>query len=78
METLLGIGSFVFVIAIITFSRYMRTHDEGQSETSTTMDNEKGEIKPDTIGLMYNTLNALGCQPVKMPGRWRLKRSVVL
>lgn len=65
METLLGIGSFVFVIAIITFSRYMRNHDDEQPETSTTMDNENREIKPDTIGLMYNTLNALGCQPVK-------------
>lgn len=41
-------------------SRYPHTTVEDNSQ-----EDMKPEEKPDTIGLMFNTLNALGCQPTK-------------
>lgn len=41
-------------------SRYPHTDVEDNSQ-----EEMKQEEKPDTIGLMFNTLNALGCQPTK-------------
>lgn len=55
METMIGIGSILAVIAVITFSRYMRSHDDARP----------GQAMPDTLGLMLNTLRAIGCQPTK-------------
>lgn len=68
METIFGIGSFLFVIAILIFSRYMRTHDNKTTDDSSesTTDNET-QPKPDTLGLMFDTLRQLGCQPEKNP-----------
>lgn len=62
MESLLGIGSIILVIAILAFSRYMRTHDDEKPISS----NEPDTVQnPDTLGLMFKTLNDLGCQPTK-------------
>lgn len=68
METIFGIGSFLFVIAILIFTRYMRTHDNKTPDDSSesTTDNET-QPKPDTLGLMFDTLRQLGCQPEKNP-----------
>lgn len=39
--------------------------DQAQQYISESMDKQQEPAKPDTIGLMFNTLNQLGCQPVK-------------
>lgn len=57
MEALLGFGSLALVIVILLFSRYMRGHDDAKPID----DNSE----PDTLGLMYDTLSAIGCQPKK-------------
>lgn len=59
METLLGIGSFLLVIAIIVFSGYMNTHDKQMKQEEQTVEEEN----LDTRGLMAKTLVSLGCQP---------------
>lgn len=41
-------------------NRYLHTDVEDNRQ-----EDMKPEEKPDTIGLMFNTLNALGCQPTK-------------
>lgn len=68
MDSLLGFGTFVFVITIIVFSRYMRMHDDSPSQATPDDTNDEPEnekVKPDTHGLMLRALNALGCQPTK-------------
>ena len=44
-------------------TRYPKSESEEKSYQETSMNRE--EVKPDTLGLMYNTLSALGCQPTK-------------
>ncbi len=60
MESLVGIAPFLGFIAIIIFSKYMRKQDDVQPESE-----DREPVKPDTLGLMFDTLNAIGCQPVK-------------
>lgn len=91
METIIGVLSIVFVLAVLAFAGYFNLHDkdlhiEVKDEDINNQDeianeemineymktdeepNEKSEeMKPDTLGLMFNTLCNLGCQPVKNP-----------
>ncbi len=88
METIIGILSIVFVLAVLAFAGYFNlqerkqevvTNDNKASEDIVSEDMNKPEekeemkeeqkkeeaTKPDTIGLMFNTLSALGCQPTR-------------
>ena len=71
MESFIGWGSFLFVIGILAFSRYFRSHDsDPQTQNDEVMEKEDKQYdieNPDTLGLMYKTLCNLGCQPTKNP-----------
>lgn len=49
----------------IIASRYDSAHDEAEKTYKKIEQQMNKEEPPDTIGLMFNTLNALGCQPTK-------------
>lgn len=83
METIIGILSIVFVLAVFAFAGYfnlqerkqesqssddMKSEDMNKAEEKEEMKEEQKKeeaTKPDTIGLMFDTLSALGCQPTR-------------
>lgn len=89
METIIGILSIVFVLAVLAFAGYFNIQEQKQPTISTNdktnenmnkteekaamievdmkKEEEKKEevVKPDTLGLMFDALCNLGCQPTR-------------
>jgi len=60
MEYITSFGTLFTITAILIYVLYMSHHDAPKMKSE-----EKEPTKPDTLGLMFRTLNVLGCQPVK-------------
>lgn len=78
MMILFGYLSILFVIAIIVICKSLTSNnlkeqtkskepenEKQQNIISTEMKNETTPQVPDTLGLMYDTLTTIGCQPTK-------------
>lgn len=88
METIIGVLSIVFVLAVLAYAGYFNLHDKDlqieskeedmmkpkeqdevpnveEKEELANVDKNEEVAKPDTMGLMYDALCNLGCQPTK-------------
>lgn len=70
MEGVLGIiGAIILIGSINRFNEWRRERkeekecEEMRQESMKSQQEDQEKKKPDTLGLMLNTLNQLGCQP---------------